>query len=303
MNSVKGAEARPHHAISRAPIPALRPFVKTIWAGDGSDGCVPGAREHILPTGRMHLVIRVSPEPIAIWEGDERRELGHAVIGGARSTYYVKDISTPSAAVGAQLNPGAASLLFGAPADELAERHTRLDDVWGADAARLRDRLGATCSLARRLELLEAYLLERLPRVHGVHPALADALAEVADRPVAAVVERSGYSHRAFIELFRRAVGLAPKVFARVARFQRAAGGQPPGATSRSPTPRSPPATRIKPTSAASSPPSPASRPRLTARSTSPIRTTSRSAASGRAAAAPGKIRPRPAGAAAASCP
>jgi AraC-like DNA-binding protein len=36
------------------------------------------------------------------------------------------------------------------------------------------------------------------------------------------VVKQSGYSHRRFIELFARAVGLTPKVYARVRRFQRA---------------------------------------------------------------------------------
>ena len=37
-----------------------------------------------------------------------------------------------------------------------------------------------------------------------------------------AVVDESGYSHRQFIALFRRAVGLAPKVYCRVLRLQRA---------------------------------------------------------------------------------
>jgi AraC-like DNA-binding protein len=45
-------------------------------------------------------------------------------------------------------------------------------------------------------------------------------------------VERSGYSHRRFIELFRDAVGLTPKRYGRVLRFRRAlervAGGRAP---------------------------------------------------------------------------
>lgn len=212
-----------HHTLSREPLPALRPFVERLWASGGREARSPGAREHILPTGLMHVAIRLSPEPIALWEAGERRELGHAVIGGARSTYCVKDIAAPSVAVGAQLRPGAAPLLFGAPADELAERHTPLDEVWGAEARRIRERLGEERSLARRLDILESVLLARLPRVRGVHPAVADALSSIADRPIASVVERSGYSHRAFIDLFRHAVGLPPKVFARVARFQRVA--------------------------------------------------------------------------------
>ncbi len=218
-----GDATRPHHALSRAPHPALRPFVKQIWAGDGSEARAPGAREHVLPTGLMHLAVRVSAEPITLWERGEKRAYGHCVVGGARSTFIVKDVSTPSIAVGAQLHPGAALPLFGVPADELAERHTPLADVWGAEADWLRERLGAEASPEERLTLLETFLLARLPRVRGVHPVVADAVAHIADRPIAAAVERSGYSHRAFIDLFRRAVGLAPKVFARVTRFQRVA--------------------------------------------------------------------------------
>ena len=78
---------------------ALRPFVTSLWASEGTAEPVPGAREHILPTGRMHLVVRLSPEPIAIWEAGARVVLGHAVVGGARSVFYVKDVSAPSEAV------------------------------------------------------------------------------------------------------------------------------------------------------------------------------------------------------------
>lgn len=214
------AREHPHHALSREPAPALRPFVKRLWASDGRGPHAPGAREHILPTGLMHVAIRLSPEPIALWEGGERRELGHAVVGGARSSYCVKDVSVPSVAVGAQLNPGASRVLFGVPADALSECHTRLEDLWGAEVTHLRDRLGEARSLEARLALFEAVLLARLPRVRGVHPAVAEALATITERPIAAVVERSGVSHRAFIDIFRRDVGLSPKVFARVARFQ-----------------------------------------------------------------------------------
>jgi AraC-like DNA-binding protein len=218
----RGPDTNRNHALSRAPHPALRPFVKQIWAGDGSEVCRPDAREHVLPTGLMHLAVRLSPEPITLWEHGEKRGFGHSVIGGARSSFIVKDVSAPSIAVGAQLHAGASLPLFGVPADELAERHTPLDDVLGAEAEQLRDRLGSEPDLERRLNLFEAFLLVRLPRVRGVHPVVADAVANI-DRPIASLVERSGYSHRVFIELFRRRVGLAPKVFARVVRFQRVA--------------------------------------------------------------------------------
>jgi AraC-like DNA-binding protein len=90
---------------------------------------------------------------------------------------------------------------------------------------------------ARRLEVLEAALAARLQQARTLHPAVAMALARFAKAPGAlgtvrdAVVE-SGYSHRRFITLFRRAVGLGPKEYGRVLRFQAAlARAATPGAS------------------------------------------------------------------------
>lgn len=64
--------------------------------------------------------------------------------------------------------------------------------------------------------------MARLPRVRGLHPAVAEALGKLANAEgVRRVVEESGYSHRRFISLFADAVGLTPKRCARVLRFRR----------------------------------------------------------------------------------
>jgi AraC-like DNA-binding protein len=209
--------------VSRAPCAALRPFVQLLWASDGA-GPARGAREHVLPTGLAQLVLRLSPEPIVIVEQGQPLSLGHAVLGGARSGYYEKDVSAPSMAVGATLLPGAPSWLFGVGADELAERHTPLDALWGPEVERLRERLAAQRSGLTRIATLEACLVRRLPFARPLHAAVAASLARLhaGEERIGALVEASGYSHRALVVAFRAAVGLSPKAFASVLRFQRA---------------------------------------------------------------------------------
>lgn len=130
--------------------------------------------------------------------------------------------------MGAQLRPGVAELLFGVPAEALAERHTRLDDLWGHSAREARDRIRAAPSLAAQLDAFERVLTDRLPLAGRVHPVVAHALGRLAlGDEVAAVVGSTGYSHRAFIELFRRAVGVAPKRWARVQRLSRVLAAPP----------------------------------------------------------------------------
>jgi AraC-like DNA-binding protein len=226
--------------ISRVPRGPLRLFVERVWlADDGEDAegadadadadaeADAGAREIAIPTGSMHLAVRLAGPPIRIFDGETgaSSELGHAVVGGARSRFFLKDVTGPRRAIGAMLAPGAALPLLGAPADAFAERHVALADVWGAGATRMREQLleappGETpeAQLAR----FEALLAARLPRVRGLHPAVAHALARLGEGgEVAAAVDESGYSHRRFLTLFREAVGLSPKRYGRVHRVKR----------------------------------------------------------------------------------
>jgi AraC-like DNA-binding protein len=214
--------------VTRTPTAALRPFVKALWAseetlGAGSSG---PARELVLPTGLMHLAIRISGPPLRVFGDAERKAaevVGHAVVGGARAGAYVRDLAVPVRSVGAQLYPGVSRFLFGASADELAGRHTLLDDLWGRAVMEARERLMEAASAERQLDVFESLLAARLPRVRGLHPAVAEALERfTTTTDVNEVVEHTGYSHRRFIMLFREAVGLTPKLHCRVQRFQSA---------------------------------------------------------------------------------
>lgn len=213
--------------LTRPPRPILRPFVKTLWAMDQptSPVSVIANRERVLPTGTMHLVIRLSNHPLCLFDDVRdrtKREIGYALVGGARSSYYVRDISQPASSVGAQLHPGASEFLFGVPAGELAGRHTPLEELWGHAAVETRERIPDGGSLERWLDIFEALLVARLPRVHGLHPAVAHALERfTTTADVREVVRETGYSHRRFIALFNRTVGLTPKLYCRVLRFQR----------------------------------------------------------------------------------
>jgi AraC-like DNA-binding protein len=201
--------------------------VKALWAATENDTlppCENADRERVLPTGTMHIAIRLSSQPLRLFDdvdGEAMRDVGYSVVGGARCSYYVRDVSEPASSVGAQLFPGASEVFFGEPAGELAGRHTPLAELWGRFADDARERLLECGTVEQRLDVFESLLAARIPRVHGLHPAVAHALERFTTSvDVREVVRQTGYSHRRFIALFREAVGLAPKVYCRVLRFQ-----------------------------------------------------------------------------------
>lgn len=212
--------------LKRVPAAALRPFVRRLWVLDSRNEPV-GGREQVLPTGTMHLVVRLNGAPFTLYgdaSGVRPETIGHAVVGGARSSPYVRGLS-PGRSVGVQLEPAAAGLLFGAAAHELAERHTPLDDLWGDEASALRERLAAIEAPEKLLTAVESVISDRLPRVRGIDPAIARAV-DLFSRsmPVGDVVAEIGWSHRRFIDRFRESVGMSPKRFCRVRRLARVLG-------------------------------------------------------------------------------
>lgn len=198
------------------PGPPFGAFVEYLWSLHDTPR---HTRERILPSGAGELVIDVSGS------GESSRRLQGAVVSGCFSAAF----DVPSAVhvgglVGVHFRPGGAARLLGVPAGEIADRHVGLEDLWGRRAGELRERLCATASPGQRFGLLEQAMLAGLREAREKRNAVSVALAEL-DRPgveIGDVAGKVGLSWRRLIEVFRREVGLTPKHYAKVRRFQRA---------------------------------------------------------------------------------
>lgn len=202
----------------------LQSCVAQFWASEAEPPSF--ARERVLPSGAMHLAIRLDGSGVRLYDDEtdaNGRVIAHAVVAGTRDRCYLKDVREASRSVGAVLRPGATRLLFGIGADALANRHVALSDLIGSEALGLEQALSAATSPTRQIALLQAFLRRRLRPVHGLHPQVAAALAGLtAGDRIGSLAAISGCSHKRFIALFRDATGLAPKCYARVQRLQRA---------------------------------------------------------------------------------
>jgi AraC-like DNA-binding protein len=219
-----------HPPMQHDPHPLLAGLIKSVWLSTPDQTVKTSPCERILPTGEMHLVFRLSGPSICIFDDNRPAKeltLGHAVVGGARAGFYTKEVAADSLAIGVQLLPGAAQALLGMPADELTGQHARLDDLWGKSAGFMREQLLAASLPADRIHRFQMLLLARLRSAQApvLHPAVKRALAQFkAGASVQDAVAQSGYSHRQFIRVFSQAVGLPPKLYCRVQRFQHALG-------------------------------------------------------------------------------
>ena len=192
------------------------------------DGWSPGhEKERALPDGSVELVINLREDETRLYDADDPsrvRRYGGAVVCGPHSRYFVIDTAEQVSAIGVHFRPGGAFPFLGMPADELADQHVSLEALWGRAARELRERVLEAATPEEKLDVLEETLGARLASA-ARHPAVAFALSRFRANPHAMAIARVegeiGLSPRRFIEVFRREVGLTPKLFCRVRRFQR----------------------------------------------------------------------------------
>lgn len=210
-----------------APAPVLARFVEFFWFFD--DLAVSHAMERVLPQGSFELVIDLRETPRKLFTNDAQtswRNFRRAWISGAHAKFKVIDVLPGACMIGVHFRPGGAAPFLDLPCEELMERVEEIDAIWGSAGLELRQKLLETPSVQQKFGLLEEFLLARLCRANAHFGALDFALGRLLEEPsttvIAELASELGISHKHFIAQFRARVGLTPKVFCRIRRFQQA---------------------------------------------------------------------------------
>lgn len=191
---------------------ALAHAVSMVWWYAGADL---GGREVGLPTGLGQLLVYLADDRGVAFAHTE----GVLVQGptSGPSTLWRAD---QARIAGVSFRAGGLRALIGPGVVDLAEQHVALEALFPrAEAERIRARLVAAPSPEACLDALEAELLALA--VFPVDPRLQRALVGLAEGSVAAVARDLGLCDRRFTSWFAAQVGLGPKRFGRVRRFQR----------------------------------------------------------------------------------
>jgi AraC-like DNA-binding protein len=196
-----------------------RSVVREVGFARGEPFCSP-----VFADARASLVMDLGAS-CRIGEGWSRGSPVRAyAIGALRAVGSTADTARAEM-VGAYLEPGAASPLLRAPAVELTDRVVDLELLWGSGTTRLAGDLAGLDEEAR-VDLLEAELIARLRRPPEPGPRVDVAgLArwarnEPARMTVRRLADAAGVSRQHLARLFREVVGVSPKRYCRLVRFQ-----------------------------------------------------------------------------------
>ncbi len=135
----------------------------------------------------------------------------HLHVQGAIDSFYIL------------FQPCGPNRLFGLPMDEFTDRDFEAEAVLGPVIARLHQRLGECRSVEERVSAVDQFLLRRALAVGALDGVTM--AANVMSRTggcerIPALADAAGLSMRQFERRFMQQVGMGPKLFARIARFE-----------------------------------------------------------------------------------
>ncbi len=214
-----------HYQIHQ-PTGPLRRYVKALWSLELQLGSGETATERVAPNGCACLLLHLgNPPRVLNTDGQGSAQL-RAQVSGQKTTFTDLEVSGHVHMVAVILRPEATSAVLGLPAHELGADAVDLGDLFDAPGRRLAEQLAHCPDPAARFAHLQSFLWTHLARVDA---APDRCMGEVVRRVTASggtvrvqeLARGLDLSTRQLERKVAAAVGLSPKAFCRVVRYQK----------------------------------------------------------------------------------
>ena len=189
-------------------------------------------RDRFLPDGNTEIILDLTENPQYIYDNETLQEIQvcrRAWASGVRT----KPITIPSGKGSRMLivafKKGQAFPFYPFPMSELTDTVAETEIIFGRKFSAVREQLLAARSLEQMFRLVERFLLQQAGSAlepdtpaRCIRYAVASMVHDPTARRLYQLSQEIGYSQKHFIELFRGQVGVSPKQYLRIMRFQRA---------------------------------------------------------------------------------
>ncbi|MBX3244474.1 MAG: AraC family transcriptional regulator [Acidobacteria bacterium] len=183
--------------------------------------------ERFLPNGDTEILIDFQDRPQHIYDNNTLKEIQachHVWTSGVRTEPITIPSGTDSEMMVLMFKKGMAASFFPFPMNEIANTVLDAELVWGSDLALLREQMLGTQDIDERFRMAEDLLLRKFASKLMLNPCIAYAVNEMRTNPdrlnIARMNHNIGYSQKHFTDMFKRQVGITPKAYLKIMRFQ-----------------------------------------------------------------------------------
>ncbi|MFC0110202.1 helix-turn-helix domain-containing protein [Kibdelosporangium aridum] len=177
-----------------------------------------GLDMRILPSPRLTIVLMIDGE----LRLDQQRPVTAGIASGL-GVSSVRVLGQDVACVDIHLSPVTAHAVLDGAVAELAGTVVSFEDVWGAEAHRLRAALASTDRWEERFSHLRAAIAEKLRTNRSVDPEIAfvwrELVASGGQRRIGDLAAQTGWSRKRLWSRFTAQIGVTPKRAAMIVRL------------------------------------------------------------------------------------
>jgi AraC-like DNA-binding protein len=148
-------------------------------------------------------------------------------VAGPDITAANPDLKPGTTVLGIRFKPGAATNWLGLPMTEITGSEVPMAELWGRKAADFAERIGEASTAREKLHVIQHLLADEVPRIKRARPDAA-AIFEFLNsgtgtesHRIASLRDHLGLSERTLRRRCGEIFGYAPKILARILRFQR----------------------------------------------------------------------------------
>lgn len=208
-------------------IPVQPPFdqwIQFIWVSEGEDD---QTKTKILPNGAIELIINFGRVQHIL--DNETLEVKNTYtdfwVAGLQTKPIIIQSADDTNLVGIRFLPGGAYPFFKFPVSRLTDKVIEADWI-SAELVALRKEIGTVSNMDHIGHTIHNYLALKFDGTAELNASVkyvADTLlfAEEDQPAVAGLIKKAGYSHKHFLELFKKQVGTSPKNLQRIIRLQK----------------------------------------------------------------------------------
>ncbi len=185
--------------------------------------------DRFLPDGNINVVIDLTDYPKYIYDNETLKEIQacqHVWFSGIRNRYITIPSGKDSEMFIINFKKGRAYPFVQMPLDELTDSVVDGDLVLTKEIMNMREIILSLSETSQKFVYAEQHLLKQFGSRLDPNPFVDFAVDKIIHAPnqftMATLSRKVGYSQKHFIQMFRENVGVTPKAFLRIVRFQRA---------------------------------------------------------------------------------
>ncbi|MDR6941080.1 helix-turn-helix domain-containing protein [Mucilaginibacter pocheonensis] len=202
----------------------LKNYIRFFWTLEINEAGIPSRLFRTVAEGCPGLIFQ-SPEKGTMYQFE--KELPSIFIYGQSTRHAEIQFGGSFTTIGICFYPNALKTIFGFDADELTDTCTCLDLLARKDGYLLAEQLMDAALVADQIEVICAYLFFKLRKNNRYEDqAMQFAISRIIQsKGSVSLQELRGYlqlSERSFERKFKQYVGIPPKLFCRISRFQAA---------------------------------------------------------------------------------